>query len=104
MATVRLGDVIDDHCTSCHMVMDHSVVAMVGEEVKRVRCRTCDSEHVYRTGQGPKKPQKDTKRSAYEEVLASITGGMPKPTSTPLAKSRRSTRSTTTRRRTSPNK
>ncbi len=76
MEIVRLGDVIDDHCTRCHLIMDHSVVAMVGEEVKRVRCRTCNHEHDYRHGKGGT-PKKAPKLSAYEEVLASITSGRP---------------------------
>lgn len=102
MSTVRLGDLIDDHCSRCHMTMDHSVVAMVGEEVKRVRCRTCDSEHAYRHGQGSKQPKKGKKLSAYEEVLASITAGLP-PASTALPpKPKRGTRTSLTAHRKSP--
>lgn len=73
---VRLGDVIEDHCSRCHLIMDHSVVAMVGDEVKRVRCRTCNNEHDYRHGEEPKKKPK-AKLSPFDEVLASITAGMP---------------------------
>lgn len=76
MAVIRLGDVIDDHCSRCHMIMDHSVVAMVDEEVKRVRCRTCNNEHDYRQAKAPPKKPK-TKLSPYEEVLASVTAGRP---------------------------
>lgn len=76
MSVVRLGDIIDDHCTRCHMLTDHSVVSMIGEDVKKVRCRTCSNEHNFRHGQGGK-PKKPKKLSAYEEVLASITAGMP---------------------------
>jgi hypothetical protein len=76
MSVARLGDSIDDHCTRCHMLTDHSVVAMIGEDVKKVRCRTCNNEHDFRHGQGGK-PKKPKKLSAYEEVLASITSGMP---------------------------
>ena len=75
MAVNRLGDIIDDHCTRCHMLTDHSVVAMVGEEVKKVRCRTCNHEHDFRHGKGGQK--KKPKLSPYEEVLASITAGRP---------------------------
>src|SRR3989337_231481 len=74
MADMRLGDLIDDHCTRCHRLTDHSVVAMVGDEVKKVRCRTCNHEHDYRHGKGG---QKKAKLSAYEQVLASILGGKP---------------------------
>ncbi len=76
MAVIRLGDVIDDHCARCHMILDHSVVAMVGEEVKRVRCRTCNNEHDYRQAKAPPKKTK-AKLSPYEEVLASVTAGRP---------------------------
>ena len=76
MAAIRLGDTIDDHCSRCHMIMDHSVVAMVGEEVKRVRCRTCNHEHDYRQAKTPQKKPK-AKPSPYEQVLASITAGHP---------------------------
>ncbi len=75
MAGIRLGEIIDDHCTRCHRLTDHSVVAMVGEEVKKVRCRTCNHEHDYRHGKGGQK--KKAKLSPYEEVLASITAGKP---------------------------
>ena len=75
MSDHRLGDIIDDHCTRCHMLTNHSVAAIVGEEVKRVRCRTCNHEHDYRHGKGGQK--KKAKLSAYEQVLASILGGKP---------------------------
>ena len=75
MSDHRLGDIIDDHCSRCHMLTNHSVVAIVGEEVKKVRCRTCNHEHDYRHGKGGKK--KTAKLSAYEQVLASILGGKP---------------------------
>ena len=73
MAVIRLGDTIDDHCTRCHLPTDHSVVALIGEEVKKVRCRTCNHEHDFRHGKGGQK--KKPKLSPYEEVLASITAG-----------------------------
>ena len=37
---MRLGDIIDDYCSRCHRLTDHSVVAMLGEEVRKTRCRT----------------------------------------------------------------
>ena len=75
MDAVRLGDILDDHCTRCHLLTNHSVVALVGDAVKKVRCRTCNHEHDYRHGKEPQK--KKTKLSPYEEVLASIMAGRP---------------------------
>jgi hypothetical protein len=69
MPEMRLGDILDDYCSRCRLLTDHSVVAMVGEQVRKVRCRTCHYEHHYRQGKaGPRKNQP----SAYEQVLASI--------------------------------
>ena len=79
METIRLGDLIDDYCTRCHLLTNHSVVAMLGEEVKKVRCRTCNHEHDYRQGKGGQKKTK--KASAYEQVLASVLQGKEKETS-----------------------
>ena len=70
MSEYRLGDFVDDHCSRCRRLTDHSVVAMYSGEVLKTRCRTCDYEHEYRHGKGGKKKQK---LSAYEQVLASIT-------------------------------
>ena len=73
MSSVRLGDIVDDFCSRCHFVSNHSVVAMIQEEIKRVRCRTCEYEHDYRHGKGLEK--KKTTSTAYDAVLASILTG-----------------------------
>lgn len=69
---MRLGDYIDDHCSRCKRTTDHAVVTMSDEEVLRVRCRTCNSEHKYRHNQTGKKEM--TKEEAFQKVLASVTG------------------------------
>lgn len=71
MSEIRLGDIIDDHCSRCRLLTNHSVVSLLDQEVKKVRCRTCSHEHDYRHGRaGTRKRQK---LSAFDEVLASIT-------------------------------
>ena len=55
MAEHRLGDIIDDHCSKCSMLTNHSIVSVVDDEIARVRCRTCYYEHKYRHGKGGKK-------------------------------------------------
>ncbi len=72
---MRLGDYIDDHCSRCKLTTDHSVVAMVGEEVVKVMCRTCNSEHKYRHNQRGKKEM--TAGEAFQKVLANVSGNMP---------------------------
>jgi len=69
---MRLGDYIDDHCSRCKRTTDHSVVAMAGEEVLKVVCRTCNFEHKYRHNKTGKKEM--TKEEAFQKVLASVTG------------------------------
>jgi len=65
-----LGDVIDDYCTRCRLIMNHSVVAIVDGDVKKVRCITCLTEHPYRKCKGGKK--KEDVQSLYEQVLAKV--------------------------------
>ncbi|MGA2990473.1 MAG: hypothetical protein ABSD88_08350 [Candidatus Korobacteraceae bacterium] len=72
---MRLGDYIDDHCSRCKRTTDHSVVAMVGEEVVKVMCRTCNSEHKFRHNRAGKKEM--TTGEAYRKVLTNVSGSMP---------------------------
>lgn len=72
---MRLGDYIDDHCTRCKRATDHAVVAMVGEEVVKVLCRTCNSEHKYRHNSSGKKDL--TTDEAFQKVLANVSGSVP---------------------------
>jgi hypothetical protein len=73
MAAYRLGDIIDDYCPRCRLLTNHSVSALVGEEVKKVICRTCQHTHDYKYGKGVEK--KKAKQSAYDQVLASVLAG-----------------------------
>jgi len=65
---VRLGDVIDDYCPRCRLIMNHGVVGMVGDEVRKTRCNTCLSEHVYRHNRLPARRRNEAGR-LFEEVL-----------------------------------
>ena len=73
---VRLGDVIDDYCTRCRRIMNHGIVGMVGDDVAKVRCNTCQSEHAYKHGRLPKRRRGETDR-LFAEVLRGITGTDP---------------------------
>ena len=68
---MRLGDYIDDHCSRCKRTTDHSIVAMMDEEILKTRCRTCNSEHKYRQNKGRSKEM--TAKEAFDKVLASVT-------------------------------
>ena len=75
METTRLGDIIDDYCPRCRMLTNHSVMALVGKEVKKVICRTCNYSHDFKRAQGAEKKKPSKKQSAYEQVLASVMAG-----------------------------
>src|SRR3990172_6710738 len=51
----RLGDLIDDHCPRCRLLLNHAIASMVKDQVVKVVCQTCYSEHAYQRGQGGKK-------------------------------------------------
>lgn len=68
---LRLGDVIDDHCSKCRLVTNHSVVSIVDGEPARTKCRTCDSEHRYRKAKGGRK-KPSSKADLFAEVLSRI--------------------------------
>ena len=63
---MRLGDYIDDYCTRCKRSTDHSIAAMVGEEVQKVACRICHTEHPYRHNDSGK----PTKEQVFDKLVA----------------------------------
>ena len=68
---IRLGDVIDDYCTRCGLLMNHGVVGMIGDEVRKVRCNTCLTEHVYKHARLPKRKRNATAK-LFNEVLRGL--------------------------------
>ena len=68
---IRLGDVIDDYCTKCGLLMNHGVVGMIGDDVRKVRCNTCMSEHVYKHARLPKRKREATAK-LFNEVLRGL--------------------------------
>ncbi len=83
---MRLGDYIDDYCTRCKRSTDHSIAAMVGEEVQKVACRICHTEHPYRHNESPKKEL--TKEAAFNKLLGDAKSqleGAPAATGSPAA-------------------
>src|SRR5438477_8736446 len=68
----RLGDILDDYCPRERRVTNHAVVAMVGDDVKQVRCTTCDTEHDYKHARIPRQRRKSEAPAAlYAQSAAS---------------------------------
>ena len=78
---VRLGDVIDDYCPRCRLLLNHDVASLFDGAVAKATCRTCFNTHDYRHAQVPprRKTKKDEKQSLIDQVLA----GMPTPPTPP---------------------
>jgi hypothetical protein len=73
MTEYRLGDLIDDYCPRCRLLLNHAVASLVGDEVAKVICQTCYSEHPYRHGEGGKKKKPASGRHAlFGQVLAKV--------------------------------
>ncbi len=42
------GENIASYCTKCKLSPDHTIVAMDGEAIVKVKCKTCGSTHKFR--------------------------------------------------------
>ena len=70
---LRLGDILDDYCPRERRLANHTIVAMVGDDIRLTRCTTCDTEHPYKGGKAPRLRKKKTSvEAAYDEVLESV--------------------------------
>jgi hypothetical protein len=71
----RLGDVIDDYCPRCRLLLNHDVASLFDGAVAKVTCRTCYNTHDYRHAQVPPKRSSkkgEEKKSLIDQVLAGI--------------------------------
>lgn len=75
MATThKTGGEVDAFCSKCNLNLAHTILAMVGSKIARVKCNTCQADHVYRGIQTAMqansftKPRKSSKLSAADKV------------------------------------
>lgn len=54
---ISAGETVESQCTRCKALLNHTIVAMVGDQVVRVKCNTCGSEHNHRPVKVPKPPR-----------------------------------------------
>ncbi len=90
----RLGDVIDDYCPTCRLLLNHDVAALVRDAVAKVTCRTCHNTHDFRNAQVPpkRKGKKEAPKSLVDQVLATLPvppSALPTPPEPPPARKRR---------------
>jgi uncharacterized Zn finger protein (UPF0148 family) len=60
----QVSEDIVAYCTSCKLDLAHVIVALDGEKVKKVLCKTCNKEHVYKAPKEAKVPSKKKKTTA----------------------------------------
>ena len=67
------GSTIETRCSRCNGVLNHTIVAMVGEKIVRVECSTCHTTHAYHPPKSPatqKKAAVPRKSKADPEAVA----------------------------------
>lgn len=77
------GGYIESWCTKCELELGHTIIAMVDNLPKRVKCNTCSGEHNYRTKPSEKNRTKSkspsrkarTQELNYNEHISRLAGG-----------------------------
>src|SRR5579863_5934466 len=85
----RLGDLIDDYCLRCKLLLNHAIASMMDGQVVKVICQTCFTEHAYRRGEGGKKKPGNSRTTLFDQVLAAAAPAeaeVPAPPPTPKKK------------------
>ncbi|NOJ95369.1 hypothetical protein D7W82_21010 [Corallococcus sp. CA049B] len=73
MATQKVGGEVDAQCTRCKMNLAHTILAMVGPKIVRVRCNTCGGDHAFRGAAGV--TDRPTKAATTRAPRAASSGG-----------------------------
>jgi hypothetical protein len=68
----RLGDVIDDYCPRCKLLLNHAVASLVEGTVVKVVCQTCHSEHPFKNAVVPPKKKSGPRATLLDQVLAKV--------------------------------
>lgn len=70
-APPRLGDLIDDHCPRCRLLLNHAIASMMEGKVAKVICQTCLTEHAYLYQDGAKRKKPPGGRETlFDQILA----------------------------------
>jgi len=79
----QVSGYIEAWCTKCKLELGHTIVAMVDNMPKKVKCNTCEGQHIYRAKPAEtnrtklKNPTRKirAKGAIYEEYISRLTGG-----------------------------
>ncbi len=81
----RLGDVVDDYCPRCRLLLNHDVAALIDGQVAKVTCRTCYNTHDYRHAQEPARRKPATRRPDKQTLMEQVLAGLGRPPAAPVA-------------------
>jgi hypothetical protein len=71
------GENIASYCTKCKLNLDHAIVAMTGETIAKVKCKTCNSVHKFRNPADPPKVRTPrVKKDSADAASATWEAGM----------------------------
>lgn len=70
MAAHKVGGEVDAFCTRCKLQLTHTILAMVGSKIARVRCNTCGGDHAFRSTPTRTRTPSPT-RASHERVVIS---------------------------------
>jgi hypothetical protein len=79
--SIRTGGEIDAYCGKCELNLAHTIIAMVGPKVVRVKCNTCGSDHQYR---GEQPLVKAVSFAAPKKSSSVASAGKPKAAKAPV--------------------
>jgi hypothetical protein len=60
----KVGGEVDALCTRCRLSLAHTILAMVGTKIARVRCNTCGGDHAFRAAPGTTDKPSPSSRSS----------------------------------------
>src|SRR5215469_12956303 len=81
---LRLGDLIDDYCPRCKLLLNHAIASMMDGQAVKVICKTCYTEHAFRHGEGGKK-KTPAGMTLFEQVLSNAAPPSPEEPEEPEA-------------------
>jgi hypothetical protein len=71
--TISAGQSVESYCGKCKVNRDHTIMAMDGNAIAKVRCKTCGSIHKFRDPAVPYKPRKaGSKTIAQEQATTAL--------------------------------
>ncbi len=65
------------YCTSCKMDLQHVVVAMKGDRIAKVQCKTCKKEHAFKAPKGATEPTKKSAKKGGKKADEGASGASP---------------------------